>query len=146
MNCETQPSYFPKHNEELIAPVLKDLEEFKRLISGNYDLLATAELFSNHAEELIAPVLKDPEELKRLITTKYELQDTAKLFPNHADILGQETVEDSVKVIERKLIKQKLIEQKLIEKRYPNGFFQQNTGSDENENQKNTFNMGFKFK
>ncbi len=80
--------------------------------------------------------LKDPEELKRLIKDNIDLRNTAKQFPNHADILAQETVEDAVKVIE----------QKLIEKRYPRGFFQQNTGSDENENQKNTFNIGFKFK
>ncbi len=60
---------------------LKDPEEFKRLITTNSELLATAELFSNHAEELIAPVLEDPEEFKRLIKNYYELRDTAELFP-----------------------------------------------------------------
>ncbi|TIE01648.1 hypothetical protein DIZ66_15690, partial [Legionella pneumophila] len=93
---------FPYHSEALIAPVLKDSEEFKRLIKNHTHLRRAATAFPKHAEALINPILTDPEEFKRLFENYGELKETAKVFPLHSDILGQETVENAVKAIEQR--------------------------------------------
>ncbi|MDF1928786.1 hypothetical protein PGH45_00045 [Legionella pneumophila] len=71
-------------------PVLKDSEEFKRLIKNHTHLRRAATAFPKHAEALINPILTDPEEFKRLFENYGELKETAK-SPSFRH-LGQETV------------------------------------------------------
>ncbi len=94
---------FPNHKEARIGRVLKGPEEFKRLITSISGLCYAAEVFPNHKKELIGRVLKDPEEFKRLITSISGLREAAEVFPNNKGVLGQDSIEAAIKVIEEKV-------------------------------------------
>jgi hypothetical protein len=98
--CE-EAKIFPKHAEEIFGRVFKDPEDFKKIFTRGYELVEIAKAFPKHADELLDRVLKDPEEFKRIFTDD-DLPYAARVFPNHADILGQESIEAAVKVIEAK--------------------------------------------
>jgi hypothetical protein len=94
--CHTA-TLIPQCADALIKHILKNSDEFERLIKNYYGLNEAKKVFPKYADELtqraiellIQPALLNPEKFKRLIPNCGVLRDTKKAFPTYADKLTQ---------------------------------------------------------